>query len=58
MPVPVLDVASVVVGAASSLQRAGGCVGPAHSGMRCQGGLWLGVRQLVVVPCFLFLLVL
>ena len=47
MPMP--DVASVVVGAAGVLQRAGECVGPAHSGVRCQGGPWLGVCQLVVV---------
>ena len=46
---PMLDVVSVVVGAAGALQRAGVCVGPAHSGVRSQGGLWLGVRQHVVV---------
>ena len=48
------DLASVVEGAAGVLQRAGACVEPAHSGVRCRGGLWLGVRQLVVVPssCF------
>ena len=45
---PVLDVASVVVGAACALRRAGGCAGPAHSGVRRQGGVWLGVRQLAV----------
>ena len=28
------DVASMVVGAAGALQCAGGCVGPAHSGVR------------------------
>ena len=47
--VPMPDVASVVVGAAGVLQRAGECVGPAHSGVRCQGGPWLGVCQLLVV---------
>ena len=51
---PLLAVASVVVGAAGAPQRAGGCVGTAHSGVRCQGGVWLGVRRLVVVYYFLF----
>ena len=49
VPVPVPVVASVVVHASGALQRAGGCVWPVHSGVRCQGGLWLGVRQHVVV---------
>ena len=42
---PVSDVKSVVDGAASTLQRAGGCVGPALA-CGARGG---GVRQLVVV---------
>ena len=49
VPVLVPVVASVVVHATGALQRAGGCVWPVHSGVRCQGGLWLGVRQHVVV---------
>ena len=47
VPVPV--VASVVVHATGALQRAEGCVWPVHSGVRCQGDLWLGDRQRVVV---------
>lgn len=42
------DVASVVVGEAGELQHARGCAGPAHSDVRCQEGVWQGVRQLVV----------
>ena len=38
-------VASVVVGAAGALRHAASCVG----GVWCQGVVWLGVRQLVVV---------
>ena len=46
---PMPAVASVVVDAAGALRHDRGCVGPTHSGVRCQGGVWLGVSQLVVV---------
>ena len=55
VPVPVPDVASVVVGA-GALQR--GSIGPAHSVVRYQGGIWLGVRQFVAASYVLVLLVL
>ena len=56
LSLPVPDVA-LVVGEPGALKCTGGCAGPAYSGVRCQGGFWLGVRQLVVVSWFLFLLV-
>ena len=34
---------------ACALQRTGGCAGPAHNGVRCRRGVWLGVRQFVLV---------
>ena len=46
---PVPAVASVVVGATDALRCAGGCVVPTHHCVRCQGGFWLGFRQLLVV---------
>ena len=43
---PVPDVASVTAGEAGVLQ---GCAQPAHSCVRCQGGVWLVVGQLVAL---------
>lgn len=38
---------------ASTLLRMEGCAGLAHSGVRCQADVYLGVRQLLVVfACF------
>ena len=55
--VPVVVGGCLVVGAASALQRAGGCVWPAHRSVWCQRGVRLGVRQLVAVSWLLFSLV-
>ena len=55
---PVPNVALVVVGEAGALWRSKGCAWAVHNGVRCQGGVWLGVRQLAVVSWLLFLLVL
>ena len=49
LSLPVLEVASVVVGEAGALQRTCSYAGPTHSGLWCQGGVWLVVLELVVV---------